>query len=122
MSKTAPGAVGHRMEETACRFLERRGLQLIERNYRCRVGELDIVMQDKDTLVFVEVRYRRQRRFGGAVESIDPHKQQRLLRAAEHYLQRHPAAGDRPCRFDVVALQGAAHAPRIEWLVDALGT
>jgi len=107
-------AVGSEKEQLGCRYLEGRGLRLVARNYRCRHGEIDLVMRDGDTLVFVEVRFRRSTRFGGAASSVDGHKQQRLAAAAGHYLQSHPSP--LACRFDVLAI-GAAD--QIDWIKDA---
>ena len=113
-----PGAArGSDAEDLACRFLQARGLVLLERNFRCRRGEIDIILQDADTLVFVEVRYRRQNRYGSAVESVDRHKQSRLTACALYYLQARATAPDPGCRFDVVAISGADQA--IEWIRDA---
>jgi putative endonuclease len=117
-SRTAGGAtgvaVGSEKEQVACLYLEGRGLRLVARNYRCRHGELDLVMRDDNTLVFVEVRFRHSTRFGGAAESVDAHKQQRLAAAAGHYLQRHPSL--LACRFDVLAIGAGDH---IDWIKDA---
>jgi len=110
---TAP-AVGSAKEETARRYLEAQGLWLETRNYRCRQGEIDLIMRDGDCLVFVEVRYRRNARFGGAVESITGTKQRRIIAAAQHYLQRHPTRLD--CRFDVLAMTGGDD---VQWLKNA---
>lgn len=106
---------GAQAEQLACAHLERAGLRLLTRNYRCPQGEIDLVMDDRDTLVFVEVRYRRSVRFGSPAETVDRRKQARLRAAAEHYLLSRQA--DRACRFDVVAVRG--EPPRIEWLRDA---
>ena len=91
-------AVGKAAEETAAAFLQKNGLRIVARNYRCRQGEVDIVAEDGGTLVFVEVRRRRRGHFAAA-ESIDGHKQRRLTAAAMHYLAD---GGSRPCRFDAV--------------------
>lgn len=105
---------GDEAENKACRFLETQGLRKLERNYRCRYGELDLIMLDQDTLVIVEVRFRQSRRYGSAAESVTPAKQARIIAAAEHYLQRHNH--DRPLRFDVVALSGDG---AIDWIRQA---
>lgn len=112
---------GDRAEVHARRYLEDRGLAFVEANYRCRPGEIDLIMREQSTLVFVEVRYRRDRRFGGALESIDHRKQRRMRAAAEHYLQRR-RAGDSPCRFDVVLITGAVggRGTDVEWIPNAL--
>ena len=93
----------------------------VSRNYRCRRGEIDLVMRDVRTLVFVEVRRRRSRRFGGGLESVDQRKQARLTAAAEHYLATHRVSVDCPCRFDVVAIDGPPRRTTIEWVRDAFG-
>ena len=95
---------GARAEARAERYLQEQGLSPVARNYRCRGGEIDLVMRHGATLVFIEVRLRRNTAFGGALASVDRHKQQRLQLAAQHYLQRHRWQG--PCRFDVVGLEG----------------
>lgn len=110
-----PGSVGARFEQRALERLERSGLKLVERNWRTRFGELDLVMRDGDTLVFVEVRYRRDPDFGGGAASVGPDKRMKLMRAAEGFLQSHPRLAAMPCRFDVVAFDGDADAPDCEW-------
>ncbi|HSD59430.1 MAG TPA: YraN family protein [Burkholderiales bacterium] len=109
---------GAAAERLAQRYLEARGLSLVERNYRCRFGEIDLVMRDGDTLVFVEVRLRTHSGFGGAAASITGAKRGRLLRAARHYLAGLERAPD--CRFDAVLLAAPSDAA-IEWLRDAFG-
>ncbi len=114
MTTTQQGQAG---EDLACRYLEECGLQLVTRNYRCKPGELDLVMRDGEELVFVEVRSRRASRFGTAADSITDSKRRRLLRAAAHYLQRHRL--DTPCRFDVIGLTRQGATWQIDWLRDA---
>lgn len=104
-------------ETLACRHLEQQGLRLVMRNYRCKLGELDLVMRDGDELVFVEVRSRRAGIHGSAAESITARKRSRLIRAASHYLQRYRI--DAPCRFDVLGLTRQHDEWHIEWLRDA---
>ena len=95
----------HWTESHAARYLKDQGLHLKEKNYRCKLGEIDLIMVDRDnTLVFVEVRYRKQHRFGTPLETIDFNKQQKLVRAATHYLQQKNLLDCCPCRFDVVAV------------------
>lgn len=117
--KRTPTDIGKRAEDQAAGYLEKRGMKLLSRNYRCRNGELDLVMQDRDVLVFVEVRYRANARFGSAAESVDLHKQRRLAAAANHYLQCHSAT-NRPCRFDVVAITESKGENVVEWLRNAI--
>ncbi|HKJ23166.1 MAG TPA: YraN family protein [Gammaproteobacteria bacterium] len=110
---------GRLAEEFACRFLQRRGLELLARNYYCRRGEIDLVMNDSGCIVFVEVRYRGNPRFGTAAETVDRRKQARLIAAAQHYLQRHRAAAGAPCRFDVISVSPASSAQPLQWIRDA---
>lgn len=105
-------------EQWARRHLEQHGMRLVDQNYRCKLGELDLIMLQRSTLVFVEVRKRVSARYGGAIESITPHKQQRLLRAAEYYLLVHPQWRHHPCRFDVITVSGQDN--RIEWIQNAI--
>ncbi len=114
MARPNQGALGEAKEDLARRYLEGQGLRLLARNHRCRHGEIDLVMRDGGTLVFVEVRYRSSERFGGAAASVDAHKQRRLAAAAGHYLQGHPSP--LACRFDVLAI-GADD--RMEWIRNA---
>jgi putative endonuclease len=118
---TRRGEDGAAAELLAREHLTLQGLSVVARNYRCRGGEIDLVCDDRGTLVFVEVRYRASQRFGGAAATVDRAKQQRLVLAARHYLARH--AGDglmRPCRFDVVVLD-RLDARHLEWIRDAFG-
>lgn len=110
---------GQRAEQLACAHLESAGLVLIDRNYRCARGELDLIMQHRATLVFVEVRYRRQTRYGSGAESVGPRKRARLIATAEHYLQRNPRRAAQPARFDVVAIRLQDGGPDFDWIQDA---
>lgn len=110
------GAAAERLAE---RYLEKAGLTLVTRNFRSRMGEIDLIMKDRDSLVFVEVRLRKSassRSFGGAAGSIGPHKQRRLIAAAQYYLSK--LSSTPACRFDAVLLDGL-DATRIEWLKNA---
>lgn len=109
---------GRRAEDLACLYLERQGLRLLERNYRCARGEIDLIMQHGESLVFVEVRYRRSAAFGNGAESVDRRKQQRLIETALHYMQKRNGAG-RPSRFDVISVSPGATEDRIDWIPDA---
>jgi len=108
-------AAGAAAEAAAAGFLAARGLTPVCANYRCRRGEIDLVLRDGATTVFVEVRLRTHPAFGGAAESIDARKQARIIAAARHYLAGKPEA---PCRFDVVLLD-RLDPPRIKWIRDA---
>ena len=96
---------GKEAEDRACRYLLAQGLQLLQRNYHSRRGEIDLVLQDKDSLVFVEVRYRNDPRFGSALESVNQRK------------QSHPDSSQQPCRFDVISIMGPGGL--IEWIPNA---
>ncbi len=108
---------GQWAEEVALAHLCTQGLQLITRNYRCRGGEIDLIMQQQTVLVFVEVRYRTSQYCGGSAESIDYRKQQRILLTADHYLQAYPST--HACRFDVVLIKGNPRSPQVQWIADA---
>jgi putative endonuclease len=105
---------GRQWEQAALAHLQRHGLVLVEANFQCKGGEIDLVMRDGDTRVFVEVRQRADMAHGGAAASITPAKIRRLVRAAQLYLMRLPKTP--PCRFDVVAID----AGRLEWLRNAI--
>ena len=107
---------GHAAESKALRYLERRGLRLLTRNYRTKSGEIDLIMQQEETLVFIEVRYRQSSKFGSAVESVTPSKQHKLLLTANQFLQQNGV--ETPCRFDVVGISGRDQT-EIEWIQDA---
>ena len=97
--------VGDCYEDLAANWLQARGLQLVRRNYRCKLGEIDLIAIDDRHLVFVEVRARRNPRFASAAASVDWRKQRRLVRTAQYFLQRHPRWTQLPCRFDVIAIE-----------------
>ena len=113
---------GRRAEDLACSFLRARGLKLIERNYRCRCGEIDLIMDDGDCLVFVEVRYRRSGRYGSGAETIDWRKRRRLVATAQHFLHTRAGGDKRASRFDVISVGPAdgRDAGRIQWIQDAI--
>ena len=104
-------SVGDAFEERAALWLQESGLRLLARNFRCRGGEIDIVVLDGECLVFIEVRRRSNPRFAGAAASVGWRKQQRILRAAQLFLQRYPQWSALPCRFDVVAFEPRQSAP-----------
>jgi putative endonuclease len=110
---------GKEAEAQALAYLEQQGLKRVERNFSARRGEIDLIMGDGGTLVFIEVRYRKGSTFGSAIESVNRSKQQRLLLAAQYYLQSHPQYAASPCRFDVIGISG--EQGRIEWIKDAFG-
>lgn len=114
-SRQVSGQAG---EDLALEHLRAQGLRLLARNWRCRAGELDLVMLDGDTVVFVEVRCRRHLAWGGALASVDARKQQKLVRAAQLYLLKEKRWSAHPCRFDVVALEGSGRQTP-DWIRNA---
>lgn len=108
---------GKQAENIACEYLIKQGLKIIERNYYCRRGEIDLIMSDNNTLVFVEVRYRKSNLYGDAKESVTYKKQQKLHLTALHYMQKYKH--DRQARFDVIAITGDSQQHRFEWIQNA---
>lgn len=113
-SRAANGAAA---EAEAVQFLIGKGLVILDRNVRCRLGEIDIVARDGQCVAFVEVRLRASERFGGAMASVDAHKQRRIIATARWYLGRHSSLANEACRFDVIGSASAGGA--ITWLRDA---
>jgi putative endonuclease len=111
---------GRNAEDTALTWLQQRGLRCVDRNVRCRFGEIDLVMRDHGTVVFVEVRFRRAGNKLGAAASIDAHKQHRLALAASWYLARQKSLQKAPVRFDVIAIDGRSTGhSALQWIKDA---
>jgi putative endonuclease len=113
-----PAEWGRRAEHAAAAYLARRGLRLVEKNYRTRAGEIDLVMTHGCELVFVEVRLRSRNDFGDGAATVDYNKQRRLIRAAESFLQ-HRTSNAAPCRFDVVSVARTGYRLRFEWIRNA---
>lgn len=105
-------------ETQALEFLQRRGLFLKESNYLTRMGEIDLIMTEGETLVFVEVRTRNTEDYGGGLASVTPAKQRKLCRTALFYLQKHGKT-EHPCRFDVVAINTDNSTTTFEWIKNA---
>jgi putative endonuclease len=108
---------GLEAEDAALRYLVGQGLKLVSRNYRCRTGEIDLIMVDRTALVLVEVRYRSSARFGGAAASVTKHKQKRIINAARFLLVTRRELRRFPVRFDVIAIDSLAD--KVEWIRDA---
>jgi putative endonuclease len=120
VARTDTRVVGSSAERAAEQFLSRSGLQPLTRNFRCRLGEIDLVALDDDELVFVEVRYRGPGSFSRAGLTVDLHKQRKLIRTAALYVTRYPRFGMSVMRFDVVAIDVDDHGRQsIEWIRDA---
>ena len=117
-SHTGTTARGKRAEDEALAFLQRRGLTEVERNYRSRYGEIDLVMREGEVVVFIEVRARRSADYMDPVETLDARKLRRIILTGRHYLQDHPGFSG-PCRFDVVTLTGGRSGAGIDWIRDA---
>jgi putative endonuclease len=113
--------VGRRGEDLARRHLESQGLKFLERNYRCRAGEIDLVMLEGPALVMVEVRLRTSTDHGSAAETVGPRKRRRFVLAARHLMLTRPAYRKLAARFDVVAIDiaGSSRAPAVTWIRDA---
>lgn len=112
--------IGLIAEQQARNYLVRNGLRWITSNYRCRWGEIDLIMGDGKLLVFVEVRARVSAEFGGAIGSITLQKQKKIIKTATHYLTTNNLYNTCNGRFDVISVQGAAS--QIEWIKNAFGT
>lgn len=110
---------GNHWERVAELFLNKRGLETIERNYQARFGEIDLVMLDGHTLVFTEVRYREHSRHGTGADSVTRTKQKRIISAAHRFLQCHPGDSLRPCRFDVVSIGTQEGETILNWIRNA---
>jgi putative endonuclease len=110
---------GRIAERLARRFLEERGLRLLVCNYSCRYGELDLVMRQRQRLIIVEIRYRRDLSFMAPGESISLAKRRRIARATLHFIQHNPRYQSQPVRFDVVSLSGPLEDSRIDWIPGA---
>ena len=112
---------GNQLEAFACQQLENAGCKIIEANFSCKLGEIDLIVRDQQALVFVEVRYRKSIVYGGASASVDSRKQNKLIKTANFYLQKHNLTNKESCRFDVVALQGSPERLEFNWIKDAFG-
>jgi len=111
--------IGTAAESLACDYLQQQGLDLLARNFRAPFGELDLIMQDHDYMVFVEVRFRRNHRYGSGADSVHAVKQDKLIKTALYYLQQHPRLAKRPVRFDVVSISIMDKRPQVDWIKDA---
>jgi putative endonuclease len=110
---------GGRFEQLALAWLQAQGLRHVQSNYRCKLGEIDLVMRDRDVLVFVEVRFRGVTSQVEACETVDFRKQRKLVRTAAHFLLWNRALAESPCRFDVLGISANPEGPRYEWIRNA---
>lgn len=111
--------IGNEAELKACQFLQSKGFKLIEKNYRCYFGEIDLIMQDQEDIVFVEVRSRKHTEYGSAAESVDRNKRNKLIKTATHFLQSRNWLYKRNSRFDVVAIHPVAGDTQLNWIKNA---
>jgi putative endonuclease len=118
--KITPSQKGMQMEHLALTYLKRQGLRLLVRNYRCKMGEIDIIMLHNHDLVFVEVRYRNQAYYGSSSESVHQYKQAKLIKTAQYYLLTHKLYANLTSRFDIIAIDKIAHNYKIEWLQNVI--
>lgn len=114
--------LGDYWENVALKYLKKKQLKKIKRNYNCKAGEIDIIMTDIDTLVFVEVKYRKNSDWVSALESVTKRKQRRIIKAAQLFLLQNKKFQDWNCRFDVVSIQGDKQNPEIQWIESAFET
>lgn len=110
---------GLEMEELAANFLEQQGIKIITRNFSCKIGEIDIIANDNTHLIFVEIRFRKNQRYGGALASINTRKQHKLIHTAQFFLKTKRLLQNSPCRFDVIAITLHNEKPSLEWVQNA---
>jgi len=106
---------GRQAEKIACHYLKKQGLELIEKNYHCQFGEIDLIMKHKSQLVFVEVRYRENTSHGSSIETVDHRKLSKIKKTSQHYLMTNNL-GYIACQIDVIGLHGNLTKPSIEWV------
>jgi len=112
--------LGKQIEDLICFYLSRQKLKLIVRNYTCRYGEIDLIMRDKTTLVFIEVRYRQNFKFGSSLETVNLAKQNKIIKTAEYYLQSHDLFEKISCRFDVIGVRPNVNYPQQQAFISQL--
>lgn len=111
--------IGTKLEDYAVEYLQEAGINILHRNFRCKLGEIDLIVRDDATLVFVEVRYRQNDSYGNAAETVNLDKQRKIINAAQFYLQTRSWAANLACRFDVIAMGKSQEMPQINWIKDA---
>lgn len=118
-SRQTTTRTGQQAEITAKNYLVAQGLKVITRNFRCRFGEIDLIASDHDTLVFIEVRYRRTLQRMAVIETLDQNKIQRLITTSEYFLGQNRQYQKLQCRFDFIGISGNSQKPEIEWIKNA---
>lgn len=121
MKESSSKIIGKNAENLAQDYLHQQGLDFITANYKCKSGEIDLIMQDCDTLVFIEVKYRKACNYGNGVDTVTKAKQRKIIRTASYYLITNNLFDKVPCRFDVIAFSGNANS-EIQWIKDAFWT
>lgn len=111
--------LGESHESAVAELLRRAGLEIIARNYRCKLGEIDLIATEHEAMHFVEVRYRRNDRYGSAADSVGITKQRKIKQTARHFLHCHPEYHSFYCQFDVVSVSGPNYPYAVEWIADA---
>lgn len=111
--------IGNQAEQVAQQYLEANGFSFLDKNFSCRQGEIDLIMLDKNTIVFVEVKYRKNNTFSYIEESINHAKQKRLIHTSLMYLQKHPKYCDYQARFDVILITNTNDNAEIKWISNA---
>lgn len=118
--RTTTKEIGNSWELYAERYLVKNGLVLISKNFHCRLGEIDLIMKDGESFVFIEVKYRKNNQFGGAISAVTSNKQKKIIKTATFFLQQQRLNEyNTACRFDVVAIEGDKNQPKIHWLKNA---
>lgn len=118
-NKSTKRQIGEQAEAAACKFLRKKGLHLLERNYHCRLGEIDLIMADGEYIVFIEVRYRSQLNYGTPQESVNFAKQRRIVNTAMNYLKRKGLSTQSAMRFDIVAVTKEKQQMAFNWVKNA---
>lgn len=111
--------LGQEAEQIACQHLQSNGLKLLERNYSCKCGEIDLIMKDQDFIVFIEVKYRKNNDYGYGSEFVNRHKQLKISKTALYYLQARKLYEISPCRFDVISISKKQTLDSIQWIQSA---
>lgn len=111
--------IGSEYETLAIEYLQKQALKLLNRNFSCKMGEIDLIFRKNDMIIFVEVRFRKNAFFGGPLMSVNYNKQQKLIRCAQFFLRCNPTLYNHPCRFDVMSITLKNGMPEIEWVQDA---
>ena len=120
--KISPRLKGSGYEKLAEKYLRSRGLKVIARNFHCRLGEIDLILRDRDTIVFVEVRFRANSRFGSATQSVTASKQRKIISTAKLFLGKHGLNDKLYCRFDVLGIEAENDSYRYQWLTNAFSS